>query len=230
VHSTGLNITIDSNAVPVGPVVAYPSIRFGPFFTDRDPQSGGPWRVTRVGRITLHVASTGHAAGGWQSDADLWFTPKARWTKHGTYEVVIVNYSKGRHGRGAFLTRVRGIRYWYLPWITCQRIASATRTAIARGVSPLLAKQPVLASVTPQAMATAGCDPSVRPWTILLFWKVRQQHAAALHVGNFVWHALLMGYLRLPRGWWLGATAYGTELWSGGKHLTDAMRVTGLRA
>jgi hypothetical protein len=179
--------------------------------------------------MTLHVASTGRAAGTWQSDADLWFTPKARWTRHGTYEVVIVNYSTTRHSQFALLTRVRGTRYWYLPWITCERKSSATRTAIAHGISPLLASTPVLASVTPQAIAAAGCAPSVPPWTILLFWKVRQQHAVALHVGNFVWHAMHMGYLRLPRGWWLGDAAYGTELWSGGKRLTDSMRVTGLR-
>ena len=230
VRSTGLNIAIDSNAVSDGPVVAYPSIRFGPFFTDGDPQYGGPWRVTRIGRMTLHVASTGHAAGNWQSDADLWFRPKARWTKNGTYEVVIVNYSTTRAARGAFLTRVRGVRYWYLPWITCQRTSSSTRTALAHGISPLAASRPVLASDTPQAIAAAGCASSVRPWTILLFWKARQQHAVAFHVGNFVWHAIHMRYLRLPRDWWLGDAAYGTELWSGGKGLTDSMRVTGLHA
>src|ERR1700720_4422642 len=43
VKSTGRNITIDSNAqARGGNVVAYPSIRFGAFFTDRDPQSRMP--------------------------------------------------------------------------------------------------------------------------------------------------------------------------------------------
>ncbi len=227
VSSTGLNVTIDSNAISDGgQVVAYPSARFGPFEADGDPRSGGPWRVTQIGSMTLHVASRGKMDGPMQSDADLWFRPRANWTLHGTYEMVLINRRTTSYPRSALHARIRAAKYRYLAWTTCQPGSTAERRALADHAGPLAVSRPVLHAITPQAMAAAGCVRSVRPWTILVFWRVHQKAAVALHVGNFVWHALHLTAFALPRKWWLGDAAYGTELWSRGKGVTTSMRVT----
>ena len=96
VTSTGLNVTIGSQAIPHGSnVVAYPNVRFGAFFTDGDPQSGLPVRVTRIGQMTLHVKSNCKASGTYLTDADIWYRPRAVWTQHGTFEMVIANCWQG---------------------------------------------------------------------------------------------------------------------------------------
>ncbi len=212
VSSTGLNITIKSEAIPFGGnVVAYPSIRFGAFYTDRDPQSRLPERVIAIGPMTLNAASRGNAAGTWLTDADIWFRPRARWERHGTFELVVANrwhvaaaanaaYRKAAPEsalaaamQGGQSVRIRGVRYGWSEWVTTD-----PRTGLR--------------------------------WPILVFRQLRQWGRARIRVGAFVWFARHHGLFHLPRSWWLGDVAYGTELWSGGKGLTDSMRVTGLRA
>ena len=65
-------------------------------------------------------------------------------------------------------------------------------------------------------------------WPILVFRQVHQTAGARIKVAAFVWWARKRGHL--PSSWWLGDVAYGSELWSGGKGLTDSMHVTGLPA
>ncbi len=187
VHSTGLNITTDSNAKAFTNVVAYPSVRFGAFFTDGDPQSGLPVRVTRIGSMTLAVASRGHASGEWMSDADIWFRPCANWTSHGTFELVIVNRSARFGPPGGTRVWIKGRVYRVTEWI---------------------AHDPVTG----------------QGWPILVFRQVRQSLMAKDKVGAFVYWALRHGHL--PRSAWLGDVAYGSELWRGGRGLTDSMIVT----
>jgi hypothetical protein len=212
VSSTGLNITIRSEAIPFGGnVVAYPSIRFGAFYTDRDPHSGLPERVIAIGAMTLNVASRGNAAGTWLTDADIWFRPRARWERHGAFELVIAHRwhfapvvnaairpvapdsALAAAMQGGRTVRIRGVRYGWNEWVTT--------------------------------------DPQTGlRWPILVFRQLRQWGRARIRVGAFVWFARHHGAFHLPRSWWLGDVAYGSELWSGGKGLTDSMRITGLRA
>ncbi len=239
VHSTGLNISIESNARPYGAeVVAYPSIRYGAFFTDRDPRSRLPVRVTRIGSLTLSVASRGHAAGLWLSDADMWFRPRADWNRHGTFELVIINRSAGFYPAAWPLARIRGLAYRWDEWTTCQRTGSAVRSALlrmnpaARAVmlrrersAPMTALHPVLRSTTAAAIAAAGCDPAVRPWPILVFRQVKERLTARDRAGAFVWFARQHGFMH--RSVWLGDVAYGSELWAQGRGLTDSMVIRG---
>jgi hypothetical protein len=194
VHSTGLNITIDSAAVPAsGTVVAYPSIRFGAFWTDRDPSSGLPLPATRLGRLTVAAASTGTAAGVWESDIDAWWRPRADWTRHGTFEMVIVNRSSFPTPAGGPTMRVGRAWYRYSTWMTCQRLSSG------------------------------ACTPGIPPWRLLIFRRIRQADAVRMPLWKFTSWALRKGLL--PRTAWLGDVAYGTELWSGGRGLTDSMQI-----
>ena len=212
VSSTGLNITIKSEAIPFGGnVVAYPSIRFGAFYTDRDPQSRLPEPVVAIGPMTLNAASRGNAAGTWLTDADIWLRPRARWDRHGTFELVIANRwhlapaanaayrpiapdsALAAVMQGGRRVRIEGVRYGWSEWVTTD-----PRTGLR--------------------------------WPILVFRQIRQWGRARIRVGAFVWFARHHGAFHLPRSWWLGDVAYGTELWSGGKGLTESMRVTGLRA
>lgn len=205
VSSTGLNITIRSNAVAAGNVVAYPSIRFGAFYTDGDPQSGMPLRVTRIGPMRLLVSSRGSATGTWLTDADLWFRPRARWDQHGTFELVIANRWQGFGQPGGVPVRMT-------PWSAFFR--GSGRGAPAR-----------IGHVLYRASEWITRDPLTGyTWPILVFRQVRQSATARLRLGAFVWWARRHG--RLPSSWWLGSVAYGSELWSGGRGLTDAMRVS----
>jgi hypothetical protein len=198
VLSRGAAITITSNATPGGTVVAYPSIRYGAFYTDGDPQSGLPLPVTQLGRMTLHVASTGRAGGAWQSDADIYLHPTAASIPHhhATFELVISNRSAWRQpgGRSA-VVRVAGIRYrWVTPWTTCQRNASDQ------------------------------CDARIPDWQITVFFRLHEKAKALIYVPGFTWFLIRHG--ALPRRDVLASAAYGTELWSGGRGLTDSMYVT----
>jgi hypothetical protein len=191
VSSTGLNISIRTSAVPLGGnVVADPVIYFGTRFTDGNPQSGMPERVTRLGSMTMVVSSTCRARGMWQSDADIWFRPRAHWTGHGTFELVIANCAS-YVPRGTRLVRVHGTAWRWATWMTCQR------------------------------MSSGRCDPAVRPWRIMTFFRARYTRKARFRLSQFTWFARRY----LPRSDWLGDVAYGTELWSGGKGLTDAMHI-----
>ncbi len=188
VHSTGLNITIDSDAVAVGGVVvAYPSVRFGAFFTDGDPQSGLPVPVTGIGTMTLVVASRGSASGQWLSDVDIWFRPRANWQQHGSFELVIANRSGGFGAPRGTKARINGLAYRVDEW-------------------------------------TAHDPITGEGWPILVFHQVRQTVTAKDKVGAFVYWARRHGHL--PRSAWLGDVAYGSELWHGGRGLTDSMTVT----
>ena len=237
VHSTGLNISIESNARPYGgDVVAYPSIRFGAFFNDRDRRSRLPVRLTRIGSMTLYVGSHGRSGGLWLSDADMWFRPRANWTQHGTFELVIANRSAGIGRVNWPVARIRGVAYWWSEWTTCQRtgaarrfavrqLGPAARVALARQElsAPMTAGHPVLRSATRAAITAAGCDPAVKPWHILVFRQVRERRTARDRARAFVWFARSHGFLR-PSAW-LGDVAYGSELWSRGRGLTDSMIV-----
>ena len=198
VSSTGVNITIDSNAAPDGGiVVAYPSIRYGRFFGDLDKPSGFPLPVPNLSgrRVILHVASTGHASGEWQSDVDSWFIPNKNWTQHGTAELVIINRSSsGQHGSGGYIIRIHGIRYRVATWITCQHLPRQT------------------------------CDPQVQPWRLIKLDRVNHAARDTIYLGRTI--RKLLARRLLHRGQWLGDVAYGTELWSGGKGLTDSLQVT----
>ena len=55
------SLTIDDNYKAQGPVVAYPAIRYGPYYTSGDTESVLPERVTRTGHLTLHARATGKA-------------------------------------------------------------------------------------------------------------------------------------------------------------------------
>ena len=213
VHSAGLDISIDSNARPAGNVVAYPNIRTGAFWTDLGWHSGFPVRVTRIGQMTLHVASRGRAAGTWLTDADIWFRPQANWQQHGTFELVIANRWQGFGPPGGFLVRMRDMSC--LPLSRCgPPVTYGPPVPVGHAwyrVTGWITRDPV-----------TGYQ-----WPILVFRQVRQTGTARIRVSQFAWWARIHG--RLPRNWWLGSVAYGTELWSDGKGLTDSMHVTGVR-
>lgn len=209
VSSTGLNISIRSGAVAAGNVVAYPSIRFGAFFTDGDPQSGMPLPVRRIGHMTLAVSSRGQAAGTWLTDADLWFRPRAVWTQHGTFELVIANRWQGfgQPGGGTVI----------MPDMSCLPPGCG-------GVRVVHARAKV-GHVAYRVTEWTTRDPVTGyTWPILVFRQVHQSDTARVRVAAFVWWARCHG--RLPSSWWLGDAAYGSELWSGGRGLTDAMTVS----
>ena len=200
VSSTGLNISIGSSAIPHGTnVVAYPNVRFGPFWTDGDPQSGLPERVTAIGPLTLNAASRGHAGGTWLTDADIWFRPRANWIRHGTFELVIANRSHtgttpvapALAELAASGNTVRIGRTWYgwAEWMTSDPVTGLR-------------------------------------WPILVFRQLRQSQRAVIRVSKFVWFARHHGFFHLPSHWWLASVAYGSELWSGGRGLTDSMHVS----
>lgn len=197
--NSATSVTITGNAVPVGgTVVAYPSIRYGAFYTYRDAASGLPLRVTDLRKMTLHVASTGHATGGWQSDADIYFhpTPASIAHHHASFELVISNrYAWAIGGKGDPWTRIHRTWFRWASWMTCQH--TATR-----------------------------CDPRIPLWRIAAFFQVHQKAKERIYVPAFTWF-LIRQHL-LPAGDVLSSAAYGTELWSGGKGLTDSMTVTGL--
>ncbi len=201
VESTGLNISIESSARPVGSmVVAYPSIRYGRFFGDLDPKSGLPLPIPGLGRrpVILHVSSTGHATGVWQSSLDAWFIPSASWTGHGITELVIVNRtssgtSRSRASRSGTRIRISGVRYRLVSWMTCQRLPGGR------------------------------CDSAIPQWRLIYLSRVRQTAHSVINLGRII-RKLIARHL-LSRREWLGDVAYGTELWSGGRGLTDTMTV-----
>jgi len=123
--STGQHdITVTSNAVADRSlVVAYPSIRYGAFYTDLDPTSGLPVPIRRAADAPYaHVSCLGrHIRGALQCDVDAWFHPTASTAAHGTFELVVVN----RRGvGGGHVTRIDGTRYYWHTWMTCQHLAS----------------------------------------------------------------------------------------------------------
>ena len=204
VSSTGLNITIRSNAVAAGNVVAYPSIRFGAFYTDGDPQSGMPLRVTRIGPMRLLVSSRGSATGTWLTDADLWFRPRARWDRHGTFELVIANRWQGFGQPGGVPVRMT-------PWSAFFR--GSGRGAPAR-----------IGHVLYRASEWITRDPLTGyTWPILVFRQVRQRlrHACASgrsSGGSAAWAAAVV----VVAGF--GGVRVGVVV--GPAALTDAMRVS----
>jgi hypothetical protein len=192
VSSTGMNITIASNAHPaLGEVVAYPSIQFGPFYGIKDPLSGLPRPVRHFGRMMLHVSSRGHTTGFWLSDVDAWFHPGPSTAAHGTFELVIVTRSSGPTPGNWPRVRIRGVWYRWNEWVTCQRDAHGQCTQLT--------------------------------WPLLIFRRMHQSTVARVPFGSFVLRAVRWGFL--PRSAWLGDVAFGTELWSGGRGLTDSMTV-----
>ena len=120
----GSTFTIGRNYLWQKPdtVVAYPAIRFGPYYGSGDPQSGLPVRSTTRENITLHVASTGHSGGWWITDSDSWFFPTSNVTGHGNYELVIeTRWSRNEDGLDKAVWRrvSAGHREWYYDsWIT----------------------------------------------------------------------------------------------------------------
>ena len=208
VHSAGLDISIDSNARPAGNVVAYPNIRTGAFWTDLGWHSGFPVRVTRIGQMTLHVASRGRAAGTWLTDADIWFRPRANWDRHGTFELVIANRWQGFGPAGG-----TGV---IMPAMSC----------LPARCGPVFRAPARIGHVAYRASEWITRDPVTGyTWPILVFRQVHQTTTARIRISAFVWWARSHGHL--PSGWWLGDVAYGTELWSDGKGLTDSMHLGG---
>lgn len=96
-------LTVDSPAQPASNVVAYPSIRYGSFYTDRDVRSGLPLPVSRVGRLTLHVGCSGTPNRGsvYLCDTDAWFHPSRNTNAHGTAEMVVINRASYKATAGA---------------------------------------------------------------------------------------------------------------------------------
>ena len=228
VSSDALNITIRSDAAASGSnVVAYPNIRTGAFWTDLGWHTGFPVRVTRIGHMTLHVASHGNASGTWLTDADIWFRPRADWTRHGTFELVIANRWQGFGPAGGSTVRMlAGV-------VQADELASGRSRASIAAAPAMFWRGPIgfglpvqVHHVLYRASEWITRDPVTGyTWPILVFRQVRQAGTARIRVSAFVWWARKHG--RLPSGWWLGDVAYGTELWSGGKGLTDSMHVTG---
>jgi len=119
----GLELYLRSNATPGSTVVAYPNIRIGSFYADRDPQSGYPKPVSALGPGPfLHVGCSGKTTGTWICDTDAYFHPARDTNAHGTFELVIANRRSGTAiGK---LIWVRGVPYRWRSWITCQRLAN----------------------------------------------------------------------------------------------------------
>ncbi len=107
-------LTIDSNyrAQPGG-VVAYPAIRYGPYFGSGDPRSVLPERVTAITRaLTAHVAMRGNSGGEWLYDLDVAFYPTADTSGHWNAEMIIgIRYTSWSVGPG--YRRILIGRHWY---------------------------------------------------------------------------------------------------------------------
>jgi hypothetical protein len=154
--------------------------------------------------MTVTVSSRGYAAGTWLSDADLWLRPRADWPRHGTFEIVIAN---------------RWRQFRTLPGTPLAMPAMWIKGQPARWAPARIGR------VLYRASTWITQDPATGyRWPILVFQQVRQTATAHIRVAAFVRWAVK--HARLPSGWWLGDVAYGTELWSGGRGLTDSMTVT----
>jgi hypothetical protein len=124
---TGLTVRTDLTPYG-GVVVAYPAVQFGKWAGYSDPTSHLPVREGPAGRMMLHVRSTGHAAGIWQSDVDLWAWPTSNVTsKHAGFELVIVNRSSDRATTGPY-ARVFHRTYEVASWLTCNRNSAGACT------------------------------------------------------------------------------------------------------
>jgi hypothetical protein len=192
------SFTIEDNLPrsPGGGVGGYPNVYVGRNYHSSDPQSRLPARVSAASRLTLHVSATGHAPGGWLTDADIWVFPSQHDSGHGRYEVVSAVRWQGatflnvRPGHGWHHVRVGRQRLWVTSWVTCPECT--------------------------------------HPWPIILFRPGSMERHATVTPAALVRAAQRLGYV--PGGQWIGSVHFGTELFWGGRGLTDGVTVTGLPA
>ena len=114
------SLTIDDNYKAQGPVVAYPAIRYGPYYGSGDTESVLPERVTRTGHLTLSARATGKASGVYLTDVDAWFYPGRSVASHGNGELVIgLKYTGWAPGAGWRRMSIAHHWYWARHSVTC---------------------------------------------------------------------------------------------------------------
>ena len=196
VDSTGLNISIESSARPVrSMVVAYPSIRYGHFFGDLDPKSGFPLPIPGLGG-----------------------------------RPVILRVSSTGRASGVWQS---GLDAWFIPsatWtghgITELVIVNRSSSGASRSGTRIRIRgirYRLVSWMTCQRLPGGSCDPTIPQWRLIYLFRVRQTAHSVIYVGRTI--RTLIARQLLSRGEWLGDVAYGTELWSGGRGLTDTMTV-----
>jgi hypothetical protein len=62
-------------------------------------------------------------------------------------------------------------------------------------------------------------------WPLIGLFVDRRRHWLRVNVGHVLHRMRRLGWLKGRE--WLGSVAYGTEVWSGGRGLTDSMTITG---
>ena len=77
--------------------------------------------------------------------------------------------------------------------------------------------------MTCQRLPSGRCDRRIPQWRLIYLSRVRQTAHSVINLGRII-RKLIARHL-LSRREWLGDVAYGTELWSGGRGLTDTMTV-----
>jgi hypothetical protein len=178
-------------------VIAYPKIYVGQNYTSADPLSGLPASVAASSSLTMHLRAAGQTTAVSNYITDIDLWLSPTVALAGDHgSTEVVVAMRWQHAGMGGGRKISMAGHWYL-------ILPPWSTGPGCG--------------TPQAIDQLTC------WPIVRIVAYKQVTSRALRVGKIFWHLRKLGYLHATI---LDSADFGTELWRGGKGLTDSLVVT----
>ena len=137
---------------------------------------------------------------------------------------IVLHVSSTGHAAGQWTSDVDA---WFYPNTNTSVHANYELVIINRTSSGVTARNHKLVKAGGQwyeATSWTTCPPGLNLcWPLIWFEKLHQSGSLKIRLGVFAWDARKLGWL--PKREWIGNWNYGSEIWSGGKGLTDSMTV-----